>query len=109
MHSTLAMTAVMWRAECLALEASIQIEGIQQKGEALRQIRAQLEHPSRVLSGDEKSFLMSAMSTLVLVEVWDSNFEAAEMHLHGVHGLFNSRGGRDSLENKFIPRKSIIL
>lgn len=67
MHSTLAMTALFWRAENPALRRSIQLEGIRHKGEALRKLRSRLGQSGSVDS--EMAFLMSAMSTLVLVEV----------------------------------------
>lgn len=70
MHSTLAMTAALWRAEHPALEHSIQLEGICQKGEAMRGIRARLAHAGSVRDDDEMSFLMSTVSTLVIVEVY---------------------------------------
>lgn len=70
MHSTLAMTAALWRAEHPALEYSIQLEGIRQKGEAMREIMARLARAGSVRNDDEITFLMSTMSTLVIVEVY---------------------------------------
>jgi len=76
MHGTLAMTAAMWRTEYPALEYSIQLEGLRQKGDAMREIRARLDHTldsSRAVrdggDDDEIAFLMTAMSTLAIVEV----------------------------------------
>lgn len=69
MRSTLAMTAALWRTECPTLGHSIQLEGLHQKCEAIREIRARLPHRDSFLNNEEVSFLMSAMSTLVTVEV----------------------------------------
>ena len=69
MHSTLAMTAAMLRAQCPALEQSIQLEGIRQKGEAMREISAWLTRSESATHDDKSAFLMSAMSTLSIVEV----------------------------------------
>ncbi|KAM0814363.1 hypothetical protein AB5N19_00153 [Seiridium cardinale] len=109
MHSTLAMTAALWRAEYAGLEHSIQLEGIRQKGKAMQEIRARLAHADSVSSDGEMAFLMSTMSTLVLVEICDSDFEAAETHLRGVRTLFSSRGGRDRFKDEFVLFKSINL
>lgn len=68
MHSTLAMTAALWRAEHPALGYSIPLEGIHQKGEAMREIRARLTHTGCVHNDAQMTFLMSAMSTLALAE-----------------------------------------
>jgi hypothetical protein len=70
MHSTLAMTAALWRIEYPALEHSVQLEGIRQKGQAMREISAWLAHAGSVRDNDEIHFFMSTMSTLVLVEVY---------------------------------------
>ncbi len=128
MHSTLAMTAAVWRAQCPALEQSIQLEGIRQKGEAMREVSAWLMRSRSARHDDEASFLMSSMSTLAIVEVCystpetpadrslftdlqvhDGDFEAAEVHLRAVHNLFSSRGGKESAQNDFILCKSINL
>ena len=69
MHGTLAMTAALWRAEFPALELSVQLEGIHQKGEAMREVRTRLAHASFVSSDDDIGFIMATMSTLVIVEV----------------------------------------
>lgn len=70
MHSTLAMTTALWRAEYPSLQKSIQLEGIRQKGEAMREVGARLAHTDIVLFKDsEIAFLMSTMATLVIVEV----------------------------------------
>lgn len=66
MHSTLAMVAALWRAEHQDMKHDIFVEGLRQKGEAIKEIRTQLP-----TSGDRQlAFLMSAMSTLVIVEVY---------------------------------------
>ncbi|KAH6658178.1 hypothetical protein BKA67DRAFT_557350 [Truncatella angustata] len=109
MHSTLAMTAALWRAEHSALEYSIQVEGIHQKGEAMREIRTKLAHAESVGNDDDMNFLMATMSTLGIVETCDGDFEAAETHLRGVQDLFSSRGGHDSLKDDFVLCKSINL
>ncbi|KAI0883021.1 uncharacterized protein GGS22DRAFT_34545 [Annulohypoxylon maeteangense] len=114
MHSTLAMTAAMWRAESPVLERSIQIEGMRQKGEALRLVRAHLGlvsglPDSSVADDKDSTFVMSAMSTLVIIEVLDGDFEAAEIHLRGVHNLFSLRGGHDSFRDKWVFCKSTNL
>ncbi|KAH6893540.1 hypothetical protein B0T10DRAFT_457640 [Thelonectria olida] len=109
MHSTLAMTAALWRTEYPALQHSIQLEGIRQKGEAMREISARLAHAGSVRSDDETDLLLSTMSTLVTVEVCDGDFEAAATHLRGVHNLLSSRGSLDRLKDKFIVCKSINL
>ncbi|KAI8623509.1 hypothetical protein F5Y19DRAFT_458120 [Xylariaceae sp. FL1651] len=109
MHSTLAMTAALWRAEYPALEYSVQLEGIRQKGEAMRQIIARLAYASSVQNNEEVSFLVSAMSTLVIVELRDGDFEAAEIHFRGVRHLYNSGGGHGSFNCEFILRKSINI
>ncbi|KAL7940226.1 hypothetical protein V8C42DRAFT_259626 [Trichoderma barbatum] len=106
MHSTLAMTAVLWRAEFPALESSIRLEGMRQKGEAMREIRAWLTRAYSV-GNDDKSTLMSSMATLVIVEVYDNDFGAAETHLQGVHDLYSSVGGHVSFKSEFILCKSI--
>lgn len=69
MHSTIAMAAAAWRAESPILDRSIQIEGIRQKGEAMRLIRARLALVGSAVADEEFIFIMSTMSTLVLVEV----------------------------------------
>ena len=69
MHSTLAMASALWRAECPALGPPIQLEGIRQKGEAMREIGARLARAGSVDGNDEIGFLMSTMATLVIVEV----------------------------------------
>ncbi|KAI1452852.1 hypothetical protein F4805DRAFT_402803 [Annulohypoxylon moriforme] len=109
MHSTLAMTAALWRAEYPALEHSIRIEGIRQKGEAMRLTRAYLDLVDSAADGDEFTFIMSTISTLVIIEVLDGDFEAAEMHLRGVHHLFSMRGGRDSFRDAWVFCKSTNL
>lgn len=70
MHSTLAMTAASLREGYPALGSSIQLEGIRQKGEAIREIRTRLALASSVRNNDEIKFLMSAMSTMAIVEVY---------------------------------------
>ncbi|KAI2463960.1 hypothetical protein F4781DRAFT_425926 [Annulohypoxylon bovei var. microspora] len=111
MHSTLAMTAALWRVEYPVLEHSIQIEGIRQKGEAMRLIRARLElvDLSSIVDSKEFTFIMSTISTLVIAEVVDGDFEAAEMHLQGVYKLFGLRGDHDSFRDEWVFRKSISL
>lgn len=69
MHSTLAMSAVMWRAEHPALENLILLEGIRQKGQAMREIRAALDYGGPAPNDTETNFLMSTISTLAIVEV----------------------------------------
>ncbi len=69
MHSTLAMTATMWRANNPTLESSIQLEGIRQKGQAMRGIIAGLARLDAGCKDDNLSFLMSSMCTLVIAEV----------------------------------------
>ncbi|KAH8199182.1 hypothetical protein TruAng_006651 [Truncatella angustata] len=103
------MTAALWRAEHSALEYSIQVEGIHQKGEAMREIRTKLAHAESVGNDDDMNFLMATMSTLGIVETCDGDFEAAETHLRGVQDLFSSRGGHDSLKDDFVLCKSINL
>ncbi|RSM10755.1 hypothetical protein CEP52_003388 [Fusarium oligoseptatum] len=49
------------------------------------------------------------MATLVIVEVCDGGFDAAEMHLKGVYNLFRLGGGYDSFKDQFILCKSINL
>ncbi|RMZ87997.1 hypothetical protein DV736_g4787, partial [Chaetothyriales sp. CBS 134916] len=109
MHSTLAMTAALWRAANPTLESSIQLEGIHQKGQAMRKIIAWLAQLDTGCKDDNMTFLMSSMSTLVIAEVLDDNFEAAQMHLRGVQNLFISRGGRDNFIDDFILCKAINL
>ncbi|EEU37892.1 uncharacterized protein NECHADRAFT_88180 [Fusarium vanettenii 77-13-4] len=108
MHSTLAMAATQWRAECPSLEQSIQVEGLRQKGEAMREIGSRL---AQDCSGydDEMAFLMSTMATLAIVEVSDGSFDAAEIHLEGVQNLFSLRGGYGNLKDYFILCKSINI
>ncbi|KAI1206787.1 uncharacterized protein F4807DRAFT_214794 [Annulohypoxylon truncatum] len=108
MHGTLAMAAAVWRAEYPVLERSIQIEGIRQKGEAMRLIRAHLALVNSV-TDEAFTFVMSTMSTLVIVEVLDGDFEAAETHLRGVYSLFTSRGGSDNFKDEWIFCKSTNL
>ncbi|KAH8817470.1 hypothetical protein F5884DRAFT_250899 [Xylogone sp. PMI_703] len=110
MHSTLAMAAVLWRVEHPALQYSIQLEGIHQKGEAMREIGARLASRDFVRHDDQINFTMSTIATLVIVEVCDSDFEAAEIHLRGLRELFSS-GGYDYniLKDEFILCKSINL
>ncbi|RTE79230.1 hypothetical protein BHE90_006287 [Fusarium euwallaceae] len=69
MHSTLAMAASLWRAECPSLEQSIQVEGLHQKGEAMREIRSHLAQDNSI-QHHEMAFLMSTMATLAIVEVF---------------------------------------
>lgn len=69
MHSTLAMTAAVWRMEYPSLESSIQLEGIRQKGDAMREIGVRLACASSVRKDYEITFLMFTMSTLAIVEV----------------------------------------
>ncbi|RSL96043.1 hypothetical protein CDV31_013650 [Fusarium ambrosium] len=108
MHSTLAMAATLWRAECPSLEHSIQVEGLRQKGEAIREIGTRLGK-NLFLYDDEMAFLMSTMATLVIVEICDGGFDAAEMHLKGVYNLFRLGGGYDRFKDQFILCKSINL
>lgn len=68
MHGTLAMAAVQWRAECPLLEQSIQVEGLRQKGEAMREIGSRLAQDHSGYD-HEMAFLMSTMATLAIVEV----------------------------------------
>ena len=68
MHSTLAMAAALWQADCPALEKSIQVEGLRQKGEAMREVGACLAQVGSI-HNHEIAFIISTMSTLVLVEV----------------------------------------
>ncbi|KAK8099022.1 uncharacterized protein PG998_012263 [Apiospora kogelbergensis] len=128
MHSTLAMAAVLWRAESTELDSSIQLEGMRHKYEAIREVRTQLPHFGVGARYVDMAFLMSTMSTLVFVEVcafatmksptayllnvfqiYDDNFEAAELHLRGVHTLFNSYRQRCNLETDFIFCKATTL
>ncbi|KAK8073955.1 hypothetical protein PG994_004854 [Apiospora phragmitis] len=110
MHSTLAMAAALWRAENTALEKSIQLEGMRQKYQAIREIRTQLPKYCGVDIQDSGiAYLMSAMSTLVFAEIYDGNFDAAEMHLQGVHTLFNSHSRRSNLEADFVFCKATGL
>lgn len=70
MHSTLAMAAVLWRAENAALDKSIQLEGMRQKYEAIREVRAQLSrHVDVGRNNSDLAPFMSTISTLVFVEV----------------------------------------
>lgn len=70
MHSVLAMAAVLWRAENAALDRLIQLEGMRQKYEAIREVRAQLPRHAGVGRKESSlAYLMSTMSTLVFVEV----------------------------------------
>ncbi|KAI1443033.1 hypothetical protein F5Y02DRAFT_429277 [Annulohypoxylon stygium] len=103
------MAAAAWRAESPILDRSIQIEGIRQKGEAMRLIRARLALVGSAVADEEFIFIMSTMSTLVLVEALDGDFQAAEMHLRCVYNLFNSRGGRDRFKDKYVFCKSTNL
>ncbi|KAK8040345.1 hypothetical protein PG991_000133 [Apiospora marii] len=110
MHSTLAMAAVLWRAENAALDKSLQLEGMRQKYEAICEVRAQLpKHVGLEREHNDLAPLMSTMSTLVFVEIYDGNFETAELHLQGVRTLFNSHHRRNNLEADFIFCKSTIL
>lgn len=68
MHSTLAMAAALWRAQCPSLEQSIQFEGLHQKGEAMREIGSRLAQGG-VDYEHEMAFLISTMATLVIAEV----------------------------------------
>ncbi|RSL87821.1 hypothetical protein CEP51_002013 [Fusarium floridanum] len=68
MHSTLAMAATLWRAECPSLEQSIQVEGLHQKGEAMREIGSRLAQ-NHGIQHHEMAFLMSTMATLAIAEV----------------------------------------
>ncbi|KAJ4218560.1 hypothetical protein NW759_008453 [Fusarium solani] len=108
MHSTLAMAAALWQADCPALEKSIQVEGLRQKGEAMREVGACLAQADST-HNHEIAFIISTMSTLVLVEVCSGDFETAKMHFKGAHNLFSSRGGRDSFKDQFILCKSVNL
>ncbi|KAF7563690.1 hypothetical protein G7046_g487 [Stylonectria norvegica] len=105
-HSTLAMAACLWSFDSPGLEPSVYVEGIRQKCEAVHAIRAGLITAASARD-DEIAFLLTTMATLVIVEVCDSNFEAAKLHLQGVHHLIISRGDHDCFKNEFIPRKSI--
>jgi hypothetical protein len=69
MHSTLAMAAAFWRAEDPALTGSLRLEGIRQKSEAIRELRASLAMARPSDDSKQMSFLMSSMSTLAIVEV----------------------------------------
>lgn len=69
MHSTLAMTAAVWRMEHPSLEYSIQLKGIRQKGNAMREIGVRLACASSVRNDYDIHSLMSTMSTLEIVEV----------------------------------------
>ncbi|KAH8657767.1 hypothetical protein BX600DRAFT_58962 [Xylariales sp. PMI_506] len=109
MHSTLAMAAALWRAECPGLDSAIQLEGLRQKGKAMREVSFRLARASSMCSNEEMAFVMSTMSTLVIVEICDNNFDAAEMHLQGVNSIFKARGGWDSFKHDFILCKSISL
>ncbi|KAH8901156.1 hypothetical protein GQ53DRAFT_740256 [Thozetella sp. PMI_491] len=109
MHSTLAMTAVLWRAVNPALDSSIQLEGIHQKGEAMREVIDGLARLDAGYNYDDLPFLLSSMSTLVIAEVLDDDLDAAEAHLRGVHNLFSSRDGCDSFLDDFILCKAINL
>ncbi|KAF4949571.1 hypothetical protein FSARC_13436 [Fusarium sarcochroum] len=109
MHSTLAMTAVLWRAEYSGLQRSIQVEGMRQKGEAIREIQAQLAKVSSVNDLENLDFLLSTMSTLAIAAVCDGDLEAAETHLRGVQTFVSSRGGRGSFDEEFILSKSVDL
>ncbi|KAH6967697.1 hypothetical protein BKA56DRAFT_622568 [Ilyonectria sp. MPI-CAGE-AT-0026] len=109
MHSTLAMTATVWRMECPSLEHSIHLEGIHQKGDAMREIGVRLPCASSVRKDNEMTFLMFTMSTLAIVEAYDGDFKAAETHLRAVHNIFTSRGGPDSFKDDVILCKSINL
>ncbi|RSL47198.1 hypothetical protein CEP54_013507 [Fusarium duplospermum] len=102
------MAAALWRADCPSLEQSIQVEGLRQKGEAIREIGSRLAQDHSVYD-HEMAFLMSTMATLVLVEVCDGGFNAAEMHLKGVYNLFRLGGGYHSFKDQFILCKSINL
>lgn len=70
MHSTLALAAALWRVEYPTLEYSIQLEGIRQKGEAMREVRARLTHAGAASKDNDITFLMFTMSTLVIAEVY---------------------------------------
>ncbi|KAK6840102.1 hypothetical protein PG987_005968 [Apiospora arundinis] len=110
MHSTLAMTAGLWRAENVRLDHSILLEGMHHKYEAIRQVRAQLSTHVGVAPRDtDVAFLMSTMSTLVVTEIYDENFEAAQLHLHGVRTLYNSSRHRCNLDADYILCKATGL
>ncbi|KAM0255287.1 hypothetical protein ACHAQJ_005942 [Trichoderma viride] len=109
MHSTLAMVASLWQAKYPRLEYSVRFEGMRQKGEAMREIRARLAHAGSAGNDIERAFLMSTMSTLVIVAVYDDDFDAAKTHLGCVKTLFSLRDGRNSLDDDFILCKSINL
>ncbi|KAK7946426.1 uncharacterized protein PG986_010747 [Apiospora aurea] len=110
MHNTLAVAAVIWRAEDVALEKSIQLEGMRQKYEAIREVRSQLsKHVGIERSDSDMSQLMSTMSTLVFVEIYDGNFEVAELYLQGVRTLFNSHRRRSNLMADFIFCKATSM
>ncbi|KAK8109709.1 hypothetical protein PG999_007846 [Apiospora kogelbergensis] len=103
------MAAVLWRAESTELDISIQLEGMHHKYEAIREVRTQLPHFGVGARYVDMAFLMSTMSTLVFVEIYDDNFEAAELHLRGVHTLFNSYRQRCNLETDFVFCKATTL
>ena len=69
MHGTLAMTAVFWSMSFPDLEYSIQLEGIRQKGEAMRAISTRLKHADSGPFVEGIDFIMSTISTLVITEV----------------------------------------
>lgn len=69
MHSTLAMAASLWQARDPKVGYSVKFEGMRQKGEAMREIRARLAHAGSAGNEIERAFLMSTMSTLVIVAV----------------------------------------
>lgn len=69
MHSTLAMTAALLKVANPTLESSIQLEGIYQKGEAMREVIAWLARLDVGCKDDDLPFLISSMSTLVIAEV----------------------------------------
>ncbi|KAK8023921.1 hypothetical protein PG993_011987 [Apiospora rasikravindrae] len=110
MHSSLALAAAVWRAEDVALEKSIHLEGMRQKYEAIREVRSQLSKHVGVGRNDSgMAPLMSTMSTLVFVEIYEGNFEVAELHLRGVCTLFNSHRRRSNLMADFIFCKATSM
>ncbi|KAJ0160998.1 hypothetical protein CTA2_6959 [Colletotrichum tanaceti] len=107
MRATLALAAEFLTATMPSPDPELQREGYQQKGEAMRIVRARLESRESAQRANDDLSVLAGVAMLGSVEAFQGRFSAANVHLTGLHAMITARGGPDTIRHDYILCRSI--
>ncbi|VUC29380.1 unnamed protein product [Clonostachys rosea] len=110
MHSTIALSAALLIAtspQAGHCDLALQEEGLYQKGQAMRHIREWCSESNEPYYGPNRASMMISISTMSTTEILYGNFEAAKVHLLGIHKLYEALNYEQEFSSEPVLCKSV--